>query len=101
MPRTSVMQRPSTSLKHLSQYPKDLIEQLQATLAALAAIEARCEKERELLKARVESENITTQRLADLESRRWREREPCVQRLAELHRSMMATMVYQNIYDSA
>jgi septal ring factor EnvC (AmiA/AmiB activator) len=98
MPRTSVMQRSSASLKHVSRYPKDLLDQLQATLAALADVEARYEREREHLKAGIEPETNTTQRLAELESRRRREREPCVQRLAELHRRMMATTVYRDLY---
>ena len=34
MPRTSVMQRPSPSLTHVPWYPKDLLHELQTTLAA-------------------------------------------------------------------
>ena len=51
MPRTSVMQRPSASLAHVPWYPKDLLHELQTTLAALADIDFRYDTEREQIAA--------------------------------------------------
>jgi hypothetical protein len=101
MPRTSVMQRPSASLTHVPLYPKHLLHELQTTLAALADIDSRSDIEREQIEARLGSETVKAQLTSELEDRRRAEREPYVQRLAELHHQMMATMAYQDICKSA
>jgi hypothetical protein len=95
------MQRPSPSLTHIPWYPKDLLHELQTTLAALGDIDSRYEIEREHLEAQTESDTVRSQQAADLESRRWTEREPYVRRLTEIHHQMMAAMAYQDICDTA
>ena len=100
MPRTSVIQPSSASSTHVPWYPENLLPQLQATLAAVADLEARYDIEREQLTGRSESEAVRTQVAADLEARFQAEREPFVQRLAELHHRMMAAMAYQDICES-
>jgi hypothetical protein len=55
MPRTSVMQRPSASLTHIPWYPKDLLHEVQTTLAAVADIDVRYDIEREQIAANLGS----------------------------------------------
>src|SRR5215217_5519536 len=100
MPRTSVVQQSSASLTHVPWYPENLLPQLQATLAAVADLEARYDIELEQLAGRSESEAVRTQVVADLEARFQAERDPFVQRLAELHHRMMAAMAHQDICES-
>ena len=100
MPRTSVIQQSSPSLTHVPWYPENLLPQLQATLAAVADLKARYDIELEQLAGRSESDDMRTQMAADLEARFQAEREPFVQRLAELHHRMMAAMAYQDICES-
>jgi hypothetical protein len=100
MPRTSVIEKSSPFLTHVPWYPESLLHQLQTTLSALADIEARYEAEREYLEQRTVSETDRSEWVADLESRRQTDREPYVQRLAELHHQMMSTLAYQEICES-
>ena len=100
MPRTSVIQPSSASSTHVPWYPENLLSQLQAILAAVADLEARYDIECEQLAGRSESEAASTQVAADLEARFQAEREPFVQRLAELHHRMPTAMAYQDIFES-
>jgi septal ring factor EnvC (AmiA/AmiB activator) len=100
MPRTSVIEKSSPFLTHVPWYPESLLHQLQATLSALADIEARYEAEREHLEARMASATDQSQSVADLDSRRETDRQPYVQLLAELHHRMMSTLAYQDICES-
>src|SRR5215212_7598673 len=68
MPRTSVIQQSSASSTYVPWYPENLLSQLQATLAAVADLEARYDIEREQLTGRSESEAVRTQVAADLEA---------------------------------
>ena len=97
MPRTSVPERSPALLTHIPWYSDDLLCQLQTTLAALGDIDAHYEIERQRLEAQRESEPVASQKVTDLEHRRWMEREPYVQRLAEIHHRMMAAMTFQDI----
>jgi hypothetical protein len=101
MPRTSVMQRLAASLAHVPRYSKDLLHELQTTLAALADIDVRYDIEREQIAAHLGSEAAKAQLSSELEDHRRAEREPHVQRLADLHRQMMAAMAYRGICESA
>ena len=101
MPRTSVMQRPLASLAHVPWYPEDLLHELQTTLAAVADIDFRYDIERDQIAAHLGSEAAKAQLTSELEDRCRAEREPYVQRLAELHHQMMAAMAYRDICESA
>ena len=101
IPRASVMQRPSASSAHVPWYPKDLLHELQTTLAAVADIDVRYDSEREQIAAHLGSEAVKSQLTSELEDHRRAEREPYVQRLAELHYQMMAAMAYRDIGESA
>jgi hypothetical protein len=76
-------------------YPDDLTSELQATLAALADVEVQYEMDRERLAAWDGPKAIKMKFAAQLEERRRRDREPYVQRLADLQSSMMRFMAME------
>jgi hypothetical protein len=78
-------------------YPDDLIFELQTTLAALADVEVLYEIDRERLGAWDGPSAIKKKFAAQLEERHQRDREPHVQRLADLHCSMIRIMTLEDI----
>jgi hypothetical protein len=73
--------------------PGDLTPEMQRTLATLADVEHRFEADRECLAGWVGPEAVRQKLTTRLEASHARQREPLVQRLAELHqRQMMLTM---------
>ena len=84
MPRTSVVRQASASAMQCPWYPADLLPQLQSALAALADIEARYQSDQEQLQGWAGPEAIKMRFATQLEDRFQRERNPYVQRLAEL-----------------
>jgi hypothetical protein len=75
-------------------YPDDLLCELQTTLAALADLEVRYQVDREQLEACTGPEAIKMRFTAQLEEHHQREREPYVQRLADLHHRTMIIMAH-------
>jgi hypothetical protein len=78
-------------------YPDDLEPELRATLSVLARIETQYEQERGDLE-RWPGSDAAKQRLSrELEERHRRDREPYVQRLAELHTRMMSFTMFRGL----
>jgi hypothetical protein len=75
----------------------DLTPEMQSTLAALADVEARFEADRECLAGWMGPEAVRQKLTAHLEATHAREREPLVQRLAELHQRRMASIMVRSI----
>jgi hypothetical protein len=92
MPRRSAALRPLVPLPQTSSYPDDLLSELQGTLAALADLEVQYESDRERLQAWDGPDAIKRKFAAQLEEHHQRDREPYVQRLADLHCSMSRIM---------
>jgi hypothetical protein len=78
-------------------YSDDLLPELQATLAILADIEMQFQTDRERLDTWAGPEMIKRKFATQLEERHQREREPYVQRLANLHCSMIRIMALEDI----
>jgi len=78
-------------------YPDDLLAELQITLAALADIEVQYATDRERLAAWDGPEAIKTKFAIQLEERHQRGRESYVERLADLHYSMVRIMTLEDI----
>jgi hypothetical protein len=75
-------------------YPSDLTPEIQRALRALADIEARFEADQEGLEHWSGPSPAKQRLLAQLKARHGREREPLVQRLADLQREMTSAMIY-------
>jgi hypothetical protein len=75
----------------------DLTPEMQSTLAALADVEDRFEADRECLAGWMGPEAVRQKLTAHLDARHAREREPLVQRLAELHQRRMASTMVRRI----
>ncbi len=93
MPRSSAAPRLLAPSTQSPWHPDDILAQLQTTLAALADVEVQYEMDRERLEAWAGPEAIKQKFEAQLEERHQREREPYVQRLADLQsraKSIMA-----------
>ncbi len=100
MPRSSAALRPLVPVTPISRYSDELLAELQTTLAALAALadlEVQYEIDRERLEAWDGPEAIKKKFAAQLEERHQRDREPYVQRLADLHCSMNRIMGLEDI----
>ncbi len=97
MPRSSTASRPLAPSTQDFWYPDELLAELQTTLATLADIEVQYEIDRERLEAWDGPDAIKTKFAAQLQERHQREREPYVQRLADLHCSMIRIMTVEDI----
>ncbi len=97
MPRSSAALRPLVPVTPISSYSDELLAELQTTLAALADLEVQYEIDRERLEAWDGPEAIKKKFAAQLEERHQRDREPYVQRLADLHCSMIRIMTLEDI----
>ena len=73
-----------------------LCPDIQSALAALSDIEARFESDRESLESWSGPEAIRKRLLDLLDARHTREREPLVQRLAELHQHTTFAQIFRN-----
>ena len=71
---------------------------IQSALAVLSDIEARYESDRESLESWSGPEAIRKRLLDLLEARHKREREPLVQRLAELHQHTTFAQIFRNLH---
>ncbi len=100
MPHSSVAQRPSTPIL-TPWYPDDLLPELQYTLAALSNLKLRYETDCQQLQAWTGPKAVKKRFAAQLEERYHQEREPHVQRLADLHQQMMTIMALQDICRTA
>ena len=92
MPRRSATQRSLAPRTQTSFYPDDLLCNIQATLAALADIDARYRADQEQLQAWTGPEAIKERFSAQIEERYQRERGLYDQRLADLRDRMLAMM---------
>jgi len=97
MPHSSAAPRPFAPSTPDPWYPDVLLAELQSTLAALADLEVQYETDRERLEAWAGPEAIKTKFAAQLEERHQRNREPYVQRLADLQCSMIRLMTLEDI----
>ncbi len=97
MPRSSTASRPLVPSTLDSWYPNDLTSELQTTLAALADVEVRYEIDRERLEAWDGPDAIKQKFAAQLEQRRQQDREPYVQRLADLQCAIIRLMALEDI----
>jgi hypothetical protein len=97
MPRSSTAPRPLAPSTQALWSPDDLLAELQATLAALADLEVLYQTDRERLGAWDGPEAIKRKFESQLEERHQRDREPYVQRLADLHCSMIRIMALEDI----
>lgn len=95
MPRTSVASQALASPCQSPWYPADLLPQLQSTLAVLADIEVQYQHSQEQLRAWAGPEAAKRQFTAQLADRYRQEREPYLQRLEELQRSMSRILPLQ------
>jgi hypothetical protein len=95
MPRSSAVPRSLAPSKQSPWHPDDLLGELQATLAALADLEVQYEMDRERLAAWDGPEAIKKRFTAQLEEHHQRDREPYVQRLADLQCSMSRIMTLE------
>ncbi len=75
----------------------DLSPEIRSALAALAGVENRYEIDQECLKGWQGPEAVRQRLLDHLEARHKREREPLVQRLAELHQGMTTASMLRNL----
>ena len=97
MPRSSISSARASHGAEPAMYPVDLEPAIQETLSILADIEMHYEEERGQLE-RWRGPDAVKSRLADhLETRHRQEREPYVQRLAELHQRMMSLTMFRNL----
>lgn len=78
-------------------YPEDIEPELQATLSILAGIETRYEQERESLACWPGPDAIKARLAHVLEERHRHNREPYVQRLAELHTRIMSLTMFRGL----
>jgi hypothetical protein len=78
-------------------YPADLEPAIQQTLSILADIETQYEDERDQLERWSGPETVKERLAGQLESRRQQDREPYVQRLAELHQRMMSLTMFRDL----
>jgi hypothetical protein len=76
-------------------YPDDLEPALQDTLAVLANIDAHYDEERERLELWSGPESVKERLTRQLEEAHREERQPHVQRLAELHRRWTTEVLYR------
>jgi hypothetical protein len=78
-------------------YPDDLEPELQATLSVLANIETQYEQERGNLECWLGPDAIKQRLARELEERHGRDREPYVQRLADLHTRIMSLTMFRGL----
>ncbi len=78
-------------------YPEDLEPALQDALALLANIDAHYDAERERLDHWLGPDSVKARLSAQLAEAHRQEREPYVQRLAELHQRMMSLTMFRNL----
>ncbi len=95
MPRTSVASQALASPRQPPWYPTDLLPQLQSTLAVLADIEVQYQHSQEQLRAWAGPEAAKNQFSVQLADRYHHEREPYLQRLEELQRTMSRVLPLQ------
>lgn len=76
----------------------DLSPDIQSALAVLSDIEARYESDRESLESWSGPEAVRKRLLDLLDARHRREREPLVQRLAELHQHTTFAQMFRNLH---
>ncbi|WP_048710610.1 hypothetical protein [Microvirga massiliensis] len=86
----ALARRPTTQVKETFWSSGDLLHELQATLAALADIECRYERDWERIEQWPNSEAERARLRAERESRHSREREPYVGKLDTLQQRMRA-----------
>lgn len=75
----------------------DLAPEIRRVLAALAEMEIQYQSSRESLGEWYGAEAVRKRLLDILEARYMREREPLVQRLAELHQRIAMTSMFRNL----
>jgi hypothetical protein len=97
MLQSSAAPRTLGSLTQPPWYSDDLLPELQATLAILADIEMQFQTDRERLDTWAGPEAIKRKFAAQLEERRQQDREPYLQRLADLHDRMIRVMTLEDI----
>ena len=74
--------------------------EIQRVLAALSEVEARFESDRECLKGWSGPEAIRVRLVEHLDAHHAQEREPLVQRLADLHQQITMASMIQSLRDS-
>jgi hypothetical protein len=82
----------------LSQWDRGaLTEEIQRVLAALSAVEACYESDRECLKGWSGPEAIRVRLVEHLDAHHTQERQPLVQRLADLHQQITTASMIQSL----
>jgi hypothetical protein len=84
--------RLTTQVQQVFRSPDDLLHELQITLAALADIECRYERDCERIAQWPNPEATRARLRAERESRRCREREPYIRKLDRLQQRMRARL---------
>lgn len=83
--------------RHPARYPADLGPEIQRALSALADVETRYEVERERMKRWTGPTAWKDRVRAGIEARYMRDREPLVQRLADLQREMTSALMFRQV----
>jgi hypothetical protein len=79
-------------------YPDQLQTEIQCALATLADVECLYEQRRNRLDNSPVPESVRARLCDRLERRRQRDREPLVQRLAELHQRLISATMFRTLH---
>jgi hypothetical protein len=90
--------RPDHPMSVVPTYSDGLEEAIQDTLARLADIETAYELMKERLDRWTGAAPAKERLAAQLERRHQRDREPCVQKLAELHHRLMSVTMFRTLH---
>jgi hypothetical protein len=97
MPRSSISSAHALHGSEPVAYPADLEPAIRETLSILADIEMHYEEERGQLERWGGPEAVKSRLARHLEARHRQEREPYVQRLADLHQRMMSLTMFRDL----
>ena len=90
MPRADI----STSASQGQAYPVDLSSEIEVTLEELADLESRYTADRERFRLWPDPEGVKEAFLEQLEVRHARDRQPLIQKLADLQREMTTARMF-------
>lgn len=93
MPRAGA----STNASLGQAYPVDLSLEIESTLEELADLESRYEADRERLRRWPDPERVKQAFLEQLEARHDRDRQPLIQKLADLQRAMTTARMFGSL----
>ncbi len=93
MPRAGV----STNASQGQAYPVDLSSEIEFTLEALANLDSRYEADRERFRQWPDPDGVKEAFLEQLEARHDRDRQPFIQKLANLQREMTTARIFGSL----